>query len=128
MDCSGLAKDWEDSSEVRDLVIKERKLLQHPETSKLCLPTRGNCVSNAGLLKPILAKLHHVPAYRLPHLEPLQSELMLLVDKLGVTNIGDGGVYTAAVAVKKLLSLVKRRVRRKEVTKDWKVLTENCML
>ncbi len=118
MECDGLAADWEGSCEVRNRLLQEKKFLQHPSAQNFCQPTRSNCVDNACMLKPILRKLSLVPGWKLPHLDPLQAELTLLVEKLGISNMGPTCVYQAAVSIKKLLGLVKRRVSRKEVTKD----------
>lgn len=117
MDCEGLSRQWEGSCELRELARKHSRLLVYPETAKFCEATRENCKSNATLLKPLLQRLHETPKWALPHLEPLQREVTLLLDKLG-TNPGEKFAYKTSVEVKKLLSFLKRRVTRKEVTKD----------
>ena len=117
MNCNGLAKSWEENPEVRDKVRATGKLLVCPVGSQFVEPTRNKCVANAHMLKPILYQLSRTPGWQLPHLDPLQAELGLLAEKLGVT-LGDKGVYAPAVELKKLASFVKRRSRRKEVTKD----------
>lgn len=117
MDCNGLAKELESSCEVRDRLRVSKRFLVHPETQKICLPTRMNCVDNACVLLPILRRLAHVNQFRLPHLDPLQVELSLVAEKAGLKS-GDLSVYRTAVELKKLLGLVKRRTNRKEVTKD----------
>ena len=117
MDCTGMALSWEQNPDVRSLVRKNQKILVYPEGAKVCEPTRSNCVQNEHMLRPLLHKLSRTPAWHLPHLDPLQIELALLSEKLGV-RIGDKGVYAPAVELKKLLSFIKRRVRRKEVTKE----------
>ena len=117
MDCTGVAHAWEQSPDVRSEVRKNQKLLVYPVGAKVCEPTRSNCVENAHMLRPLLAKLTRTPGWQLPHLDPLQIELALLSEKLGL-KIGDKGVYAPAVELKKLLSFIKRRVRRKEVTKE----------
>lgn len=117
MDCAGLAVQWESSAEVRLVCRDHKKLLVHPVTEKFCEPTRVNCVDNAAVLRPALRHLSKSPKFQLPHLEPLQAEISLLLDKLGV-QFGGQGVYKAAVELKKLLGFVKRRARRKEVTKE----------
>ena len=118
MECQGLASLWEGDPEIRNRLLKDIKFLEFPKNKTICEPTRSNCVENCCILKPILTKLSVVPGYKLPHLDPLQVELQLLAEKLGVTKLGEKAVYQAAVSIKKLAGLVKRRVRRKEVTKD----------
>eukprot|EP00438_Fugacium_kawagutii_P015577 Skav229710 [mRNA] locus=scaffold49:152082:152477:- [translate_table: standard] len=117
MDCAGLAVQWESSAEVRLVCRDKKKLFVHPETQKFCEPTRINAVDNAAVLRPCLRHLAKTPKFQLPHLDPLQAEIALLLDKLGL-QFGDQGVYKAAVELKKLLGLVKRRAHRKEVTKE----------
>lgn len=117
MDCDGLATVWESSCEVRDVVRTKSKLLVHPEATKFCEATRSNCINNGGVLKPMLRRLHNTPKFALPHLEPLQREVLLLLEKLG-GNPGERLVYKTAVELKKLLGFLKRRAARKEVTKD----------
>ena len=117
MKCNGLAKAWESNPSVRELARSTGKLLVYPEGCSIIDATRVNCVKNAQALRPILRQLSRTSGWQLPHLDPLQAELALLADKLGVT-VGDKGVYAPAVELKKLASFVKRRVRRKEVTKD----------
>ena len=118
MDCTGLALSWEQNPDGRSLVRKNQKLLVYPKNAVMLEPTRSNCIENAHMLRPLIHKLSRTPSWHLPHLEGLQIELALLSEKLGV-RIGDKGVYAPAVELKKLLSFVKRRVRRKEVTKEW---------
>lgn len=118
MECQGLASSWEGDPEIRNRLLKDVKFLEFPKNKNFCEPTRSNCVENYCILKPILTKLSVVPGFKLPHLDPLQVELQLLAEKLGVTKLGEKAVYEAAVSIKKLAGLIKRRVRRKEVTKD----------
>ncbi len=118
MECEGLASLWEGDPEVRNRLLKDNKFLEFPKNKNFCEPTRSNCVENICILKPVLTKLALVPGYKLPHLDPLQIELALLAEKLGVSKLGEKAVYQAAVSIKKLAGLIKRRVRRKEVTKD----------
>ena len=118
MECDGLASLWEGDPEVRNRLLKDAKFLDFPKNKSFCEPTRSNCVDNLCILKPILTKLSVVPGFKLPKLDPLQAELALLAEKLGVTSLGQKAVYQAAVSIKKLAGLIKRRVRRKEVTKD----------
>lgn len=118
MECGGLASTWEGDPEVRNRLLKDNKFLEFPKNKSICEPTRSNCVENICILKPLLLKLSVVPGFKLPHLDPLQAELKLLAEKLGVTKLGEKAVYQAAVSIKKLVGLIKRRVRRKEVTKD----------
>lgn len=117
MDVVGLAKIWEGNPGVRGVLRSTGSFLVYPLGAKFLEPTRNNCVANGALLKPALAVLSTTKGWALPHLDPLQVELSLLADKTG-TKLGDKGVYAPAVEIKKLLSFIKRRAKRKEVTKD----------
>ena len=119
MDCAGLAQEWENSVELRDAIRKsDYKLIQHPAHDPLCSPNRPNCVANTAILLPMLQRLRQTEQWKLPKLEPLQKELGLLARRMGM-NIGPKGVYQPSVQLKKLLSFLKRRATRKEVTKEW---------
>lgn len=117
MDCDGLALEWEGSCDIRELVRTASKLLVYPSTAKFCQATRPNCINNSGVLKPMIRRLNATPKFALPHLEPLQREVSLVLQKLGAQP-GGNSVYKTAVELKKLLSFLKRRASRKEVTKD----------
>ena len=117
MEVDGLAALWDGCEEVRAFVRQQKKLFKHPAKQRWCEPTRGNCVQNAAVLTPLLARLHRAPGWKLPHLEALQVEISLLFTRLGV-EADPSLIYTSSVEAKKLLGFVKRRARRLEVTKD----------
>eukprot|EP00438_Fugacium_kawagutii_P001857 Skav217733 [mRNA] locus=scaffold3421:25212:25592:+ [translate_table: standard] len=117
MNCSGLAAQWEGDPDVRNHLRASNQILQYPTGAKFCEPTRNNCVLNSAVLGPILVKLSKTPNFKLPTLEPLQVELALLAERVGAT-LGEKGVYAPAVELKKLASFIKRKARRREVTKE----------
>lgn len=55
--------------------------------------------------------------WALPHLDPLQAELQIFFQKVGVPQ-DEKGIYGASIELKRLLGFVKRRAHRREVTKD----------
>ena len=118
MDCLGLAKEWEGNEIIRDRLRSEKKLLVHGLDETYCKPNRKNCVSNADVLGPVLSRLGKHPKKRLPHLDGLQLEVGTLVQKCGVTSLGDKGVYKHSMEIKQLAGLVKRKANRGEVTKE----------
>ena len=93
------------------------KLVTHPSTEKFCVANRANCKANKEILKPVLARMAQTPKYVLPHLDPLQAELIALANKLGLP-VSEKGVYQPAVEIKRLAGFVKRRVNRGECTKE----------
>lgn len=117
MDCERLALEWESSQEVRDHVRDNKAIITYPANRSFCEPTRANACGNAAILLPVLARMANEVKFRLPHLEPLQVEISILAHKLGL-NLGEKKIYQNAVEIKKLAGFCKRRVARKEVTKD----------
>lgn len=117
MDCRGLAVAWEGLLPLREKVRGCGKLITHPSTQKFCVANRANCKENAEILKPILGRMAEHPKNALPHLEPLQAELLALANKLGLP-VSEKGVYQPAVEIKRLAGFVKRRVNRGECTKE----------
>lgn len=103
------------------------RLVDFEAPGKVCLANRANCKLNAVVIKPLLRRLAVTPKWRLPHLDPLQKELGLLSQKLGC-GVSEHGVYAPSVEIKKLAGFVKRRVQRKEVTKECLgSSTSNCV-
>ena len=117
MDVDGLAVEWEGVKALRTRLRDHRKLHLHPQTQKWCEPTRLNCNSNAMILLPALNRLQFTNGWKLPYIDPLQDEIALLYQKVGIPP-EEKEIYKAANEMKKMLSFVKRRAQRKEVTKD----------
>lgn len=117
MDVASLGVTWEASEVIRSRLRKEKTLLSHPSSESHCEANRPNAVSNSEVLIPGLVALRNTAGWKLPHLEPLQQEIMTVFEKLGV-EVDDSHIYKTSMELKKLLGFVKRRVRRREVTKD----------
>lgn len=113
---AGLAVEWEGSEAVREQLRGQRMLCVRPAGQLWREPNRPNCVNNSCILIPALEHLRDSPKWQLPHLEPLQAEIAMLHEKLGVPA-NSKLIYTASVEVKKMLGFVKRRANRHEVTK-----------
>ena len=116
MDCQGLALEWEGSKKLRDQVREKKRLVLYPANKNLCEPNRTNAIDNSAILMPILSRMSSTPKWALPHLEPLQVEISIFANKMGM-GIGEKSIYQVSVELKKLAGFVKRRVNRKEVTK-----------
>lgn len=118
MECEGLGDDWEENGLLRQQIrTSGGRLLTHPPTQKFCLADRANCKANREILKPVLARMARTVGMKLPPLDPLKRELKVLSTKLGLVN-QEKAVYQPAVELKRLCGFVKRRVVRKEPTKD----------
>ena len=100
-----------------DKVRETKRPLQFPAAVKLCEATRQNAVLNMYFLGPILERLSVTGKWALPHLEPLKLELVVWGNKMGMFW-GEKTIYQAAVETKKLCGLVRRRAKRRDVTKD----------
>ena len=118
MDCQGLALEWEQDAEMRQRVRAEGKMLTYPAGQRILEANRPNALENSFVLLPVLKRLASHPIWRLPHLEPLKMEVAIFGNKMGQA-FGEKLVYQTAIELKKLVGFIKRRVKRKEVTKDW---------
>ena len=117
MECEGLALEWEACKDLRDRAREKKRILVYPPTKSFCEPTRSNAVDNASVMIPVLLRMSKQPKYALPHLEPLKVEVHIFSNKIGL-SLGEKSIYQVAVEIKKLAGFVKRRVGRKEVTKE----------
>ena len=111
MDVDGLAVEWEGVKALRTRLRDHRKLHLHPRTQRWCEPTRLNCTTNAMILLPALTRLQFTCGWKLPYIDPLQDEIALLYQKVGIPP-EEKEIYKAANELKKMLSFVKRRGQR----------------
>ena len=118
MNVQGLAIEWDNDVFLRDRTRKERQINLHPQFQKWCEPTRANCTTNAAVLLPCLHRLRESNGWKLPYLDNLQVELSIFYEKLGIP-VESKVIYGGSIEIKKMLGFVKRRVMRKEVTKDF---------
>ena len=117
MKCIGLAKEWERDEQLRDRLREEKKILIYPATDKFCKPNRVNAVTNEMIILPVLKRLQVTPKKKLPHLDDLTVEVQTLCEKTGLST-ADRFPYKTSVEVKKMAGFIKRRVQKKEVTKE----------
>jgi hypothetical protein len=115
MDCIGLALIWERTEQLRERIREEKRVLLYSVEEKYCKSNRRNCINNAMVLIPILKRLG--PGKPLPKLTDLTREVTTLYEKTGLP-VGNKAPYKTSVELKKLAGFIKRRVSRKEVTKD----------
>lgn len=121
MDVSGLACEWDSNVGLRKSARFEKRINIKPATAKWCEPTRRNCTNNTEVLLPCLKRLRDTPALKLPYATPLQTELAVFYDRVGVP-VDEKLVYTSSMEIKKMLSLVKRYASKRVATKDCKFL------
>lgn len=117
MKCIGLAKEWERDEQLRDRLRNEKKIMIYPATDKFCKPNRVNAVTNEMIILPVLKRLQVTHKKKLPHLDDLTVEVQTLCEKTGLST-ADRFPYKTSVEVKKMAGFIKRRVQKKEVTKE----------
>lgn len=117
MKCIGLAKEWERDEQLRDRLREEKKIMIYPATDKFCKPNRVNAVTNEMIILPVLKRLQVTHKKKLPHLDDLTVEVQTLCEKTGLST-ADRFPYKTSVEVKKMAGFIKRRVQKKEVTKE----------
>ena len=117
MECQGLALEWEQDPLMRQRVRDAGKMVVAQEGQRILEANRPNAIENSFVLVPLLKRLAQHPVWHLPHLDKLKMEVAIFGNKMGQT-FGEKLVYQTAIEMKKLLGFVKRRVRRREVTKD----------
>ena len=96
---------------------KKKRALTCQEGETFVVANRPNAVGNRMFLVPMLSKLARCENFHLPHLEDLRMEVQTLFEKCGLPNESKL-VYQTSVELKKLVGFIKRRVNRKEVTKE----------
>ena len=127
MDVKDLGREWGNNPYLRDRLRLEKRLFTHPLSQRWCEPTRINACNNKLVLEPMLVRLQETEDWKLPYLEALQVEVSNLFESCGVPQ-DPKMIYTAAVEGKRLLGFIKRRCKRREVTKDSFVVSLQSML
>ena len=127
MDLSQLAVEWEACEEVRKVAREHGVLLKFPSTANFCESNRPNAINNAAVLHPCLKRLRD-SGMKLPYLEPLQAEVNEFFKAVHMV-VSEKVVYRTANELKKMLSFLKRKANKREVTKvgcGWKCSTPGC--
>lgn len=120
MDVSGLAGDWEANASVRKSARDTGLLMRVPNGAALCESSRPNAVANADVLIPCLERMASNDL-KLPYMTPLQDEVEIFFRQVHV-KVSEKIAYRTAGELKKMLSFIKRKANKKEVTKDTCVL------
>lgn len=98
--------------------IREQGCLLVKDPNKTWVePTRDNACANEAVLIPCLRRMHASPNQTLPCLPALQVEIGKFFSICGVEP-QERQIWRHGCEIKKLLGLVKRKVNRKEYTKD----------
>jgi hypothetical protein len=124
-DLSGIARDWDQDTELKDRLLEGGAVLDPATKPK----TEDNktCQINDFLLTPILQKMSLLDKRPIPAIDDLRDEvttLLILSKRTG--NDVVSVVEETAQTIKKLLVFVKAKTRRREVsTATW--LKPICM-
>lgn len=132
MEVGGLSTEWEESTLTRARVREQSTLLVKDPAKTWVEPTRANACANSSVLIPCLHRMRSSPNKSLPFLPALQTEIAKFFEICGVEP-QERQVWRHGVEIKKLLGLVKRKVNRKEYTKDmefenWFELVRKCYM
>ena len=105
---------WDSSCDVRQR-LRDGYGLMHPTSGLSC--DNSVCVSNSGLLLPLLHCMSESSDRKLPSVGDLRSEMMraFAVNKRVGPDV-QSCVAGEAIHVRKLLSFIKAKVRREEVS------------
>ena len=109
----GVATEWDASEPVRERLRNGGGLLsKNPASQDI-----STCLSNNGLLAPLLARMAANPKREVPIVDALKDELEELVKKCKRGVDTDGiDIPKSAWALRKLCGFIKMKARRKEVS------------
>ena len=116
MNVAGLATSWEESADVRNVARVYGLLMKVPPGAAFCDSNRANAVANTATLIPCLERMY-ANGLKLPYISPLQDEVERFFKQVHV-KAGEKIAYRTAGEIKKMLSFVKRKASKKEVTKE----------
>lgn len=116
MKVAGLATLWEQSAEVRSTARERALLMKVPRGAAFCDCNRVNAVDNTAVLIPCLERMYENDL-KLPYISPLQDEVDKFFKQVHV-KASEKLAYRTAGEIKKMLSFLKRKANKKEVTKD----------
>lgn len=113
LDISGLSSDWDGSEDIRDRLRDGQGLLKDFKGESI-----SAVVDNASVLQPIVTRMSLYQTRPLPNVDNLRDEVeaVYLKNKRGQTPEDQPNVIEISWKVRKLLTYLKMKVRRKEVS------------
>ena len=114
LDIVDVYKIWDADCGIRDR-LRDGQGFMHPESGLVC--DIRVCVLNGNILQPMLEGMANLPDRKLPGVGDLRNEMSVCyrVNKRTGKEV-DEAVIAEAMHVRKLLSFVKSKTRRKEVS------------
>ena len=110
-DAAGLAKDWDESETLRQRLRDGENLL----AGTMFEYSIARCCLNVDLLSPLLIR-STACGHKRPEVDGLRDEVSTFLNLNHRGDAGDEEVDDAAWDLRKLLTFVKRKAQRKEVS------------
>ena len=113
IDLKNLHVEWDSIEEIRDRIRDGGDLL---------IPTKGESIpailSNSSVLQPLITRMSLTQTKPLPIVEPLRDEVeaIYIKNKRGGNTESVPDVVAASWKIRKLLTFLKMKVRRQEVS------------
>ena len=113
----GLYRDWDAEPSIRGRLRDGRTFL-HPDTELKCNNTV--CILNAAVLTPVLKLMQQNCERKLPGVSDLRTEMAECygINKRGTNSEDSSTIIGDSWHIRKLLSFVKAKVRREEVSNE----------
>ena len=114
LDITDIHLAWDGAEDIRTR-LRDGDGLMHQKTSLAC--DNGVCVLNASVLLPALCTMGGNPERKLPSVVDLRGEMLLLfrANKRMGPEVNQK-VNSESIHIRKLLSFIKAKVRREEVS------------
>ena len=125
LDIKDIFRAWDGDREIRGR-LRESSTFLHPKSESRL--DNGVCVLNQGVLLPILTRMSLNPERKLPCVSDLRTEMAQCygINKRGTNPEDSATIIADSWHVRKLLSFVKAKVRREEVSNDLQLQVVNC--
>ena len=117
LDIQGLYKDWDAEPTIRGR-LREGGTFLHPDTELKC--NNVVCTQNAAVLMPVLKMMYSSSERKLPGVADLRTQMAECygINKRGTNSEDSSTIIGDSWHIRKLLSFVKAKVRREEVSNE----------
>ena len=117
LDITGLYRDWDAEPTIRER-LREGGPFLHPDTELKC--SNSICTLNAAVLLPVLRMMQTSFDRKLPGVENLRTQMAECygINKRGTNPEDSSTIIGDSWHVRKLLSFIKAKVRREEVSNE----------
>ena len=126
IDLKNLHVEWDSIEEIRDRIR---------EGGDLLIPSKGESIpailSNSSVLQPLITRMSLTQTKPLPIVEPLRDEVeaIFIKNKRAENRESVPDVVAASWKIRKLLTFLKMKVRRKEVSSaSWLLIKTHVLV